>query len=167
MVGEAVAFWNDSVSDLGLPAAFAEPLSATPPSGLRPFENYAHQLSQLAGRLHSSDPGPKPPEALFRLDAEVVVLLSAQGLMPFAWPYGDDGRSFVAIPAGDEREHVVRNVIAHELGHVLGLKHTREPGVLMCQPCDTSARNGGQSRFLPLTEIDRERLRSFLGGTRP
>ena len=49
MVGEAVAFWNDSVSDLGLPAAFAEPLSATPPSGLRPFENYAHQLSQLAG----------------------------------------------------------------------------------------------------------------------
>ena len=167
MVAEAVSFWNDSVSDLGLPAAFAEPFSATPPSGLRPFENYAHQLSQLAGRLHSSDPGPRPPEALFRVEAEVVVLLSAQSLMPFAWPYGDDGRYFVAIPSGDEREHVVRNVIAHELGHVLGLKHTREPGVLMCQPCDTSARNGGQSRFLPLTEVDRERLRSFLGGTRP
>jgi len=82
MVGEAATFWNETVSDLGLPAAFAEPLSATPPSGLRPFENYAHQLSQLAGRLHSSAPGPAPPPALLGLDAEVVVLLSAQALSP-------------------------------------------------------------------------------------
>ena len=43
-----------------------------------------------------------------------------------------------------------------------------EPGVLMCQPCDTSsARSGGQPRFLPLTDLDRERLRTFLEGTRP
>lgn len=169
MVGEAATFWNETVSDLGLPAAFAEPLSATPPSGLRPFENYAHQLSQLAGRLHSSAPGPAPPPALLGLDAEVVVLLSAQALMPFAWPYTDDGRHFVAVPAGDERDHVVRNVIAHELGHVLGLKHVREPGVLMCQPCDTSAAAGGGDgpRFLPLTDIDRERLRAFLGRSGP
>ena len=104
-----------------------------------PSRNYAHQLSQLAGRLHSSDPGPAPPPALVGLDAEVVVLLSAQNLMPFAWPYGDDLRYFVAVPSGDEREDVTRNVIAHELGHVLGLKHIREPGVLMCQPCDTSS----------------------------
>ena len=167
MVGDAVSFWNGAVSELGLAGPFSEPGHQGPPEGLRPFENYAHQLSQLAGRLHSSDPGPKPPEALFRVDAEVVVLLSAQNLMPFAWPYGDDGRYFIAIPAGDERDNVVRNVIAHELGHVLGLKHLREPGVLMCQPCDTSARTGDQPRFLPLTEVDRERLRSFLGGPRP
>lgn len=167
MVGDAVSFWNGAVSELGLAGPFSEPGHQGPPEGLRPFENYAHQLSQLAGRLHSSDPGPKPPEALFRVDAEVVVLLSAQNLMPFAWPYGDDSRYFIAIPAGDERDNVVRNVIAHELGHVLGLKHLREPGVLMCQPCDTSARTGDQPRFLPLTEVDRERLRSFLGGPRP
>lgn len=167
MVGEAVSFWNETVSDLGLAGPFSKPGHQVPPEGLRPFENYAHQLSQLAGRLHSSGPGPAPPEALFRVEAEVVVLLSAQDLMPFAWPYGDDGRYFVAIPSGDERDNVVRNVIAHELGHVLGLQHTREPGVLMCQPCDTSARHGDQPRFLPLTELDRERLRSFLGGSRP
>ncbi len=167
MVGDAVSFWNEAVFDLGLAAPFSKPGREAPPEGLRPFENYAHQLSQLAGRLHSSDPGPAPPEALFRVDAEVVVLLSAQNLMPFAWPYGEDARYFVAIPSGDERDHVVRNVIAHELGHVLGLKHVREPGVLMCQPCDTSARSRGEPPFLPLTELDRERLRSFLGGTGP
>lgn len=164
MVDDAVSFWNAAVSDLGLAGPFSEPGHETPPVGLRPFENYAHQLSQLAGRLHSSDPGPAPPEALFLVDAEVVVLLSAQNLMPFAWPYGDDGRYLVAIPAGDERDNVVRNVIAHELGHVLGLKHLREPGVLMCQPCDTSAGSDSQPRFLPLTDLDRERLRNFLGG---
>ena len=168
MVGDAVRFWNRSVSELGFGSVFTEPRLATRPEGLRPFENYGHQLSQLAGRLNSSDPGPEPPEALFEVDAEVVVLLSAQNLMPFAWPYGEDGRYFVAVPAGDARHNVVRNVIAHELGHVLGLKHLREPGVLMCQPCDTSsAHSRGQPRFLPLTDLDRERLLTFLEGTRP
>ncbi len=145
-------------------------------AGLRPFENYAHQLSRLAGRLHASGPGPAPPEALFAVEAEVVVLLSVQNLMPFAWPYGEGGRYFVAVPAGEERENVLRNVIAHELGHVLGLKHLAEPGVLMCQPCDTSTAISrdqaagpspataavDQPRFLPLTDLDRERLRTFL-----
>ncbi|MXX61593.1 MAG: matrixin family metalloprotease [Holophagales bacterium] len=167
MVAEAVSFWNGTVSELGLAGPFSEPGHQAPPEELRPFENYAHQLSQLAGRLDSSTPGPQPPEALLRVDAEVVVLLSAQSLMPFAWPYGDDGRYFVAIPSGDERDNVVRNVIAHEFGHVLGLKHIRQPGVLMCQPCDTSARSSNHPRFLPLTDLDRERLRSFLGGTEP
>ncbi len=167
MVDQAVSFWNGSVSDLGLSAVFADAEFLVPPEGLRPFENYAHQLSQLAGRLHSSAPGPSPPEALFTVEAEVVVLLSAQNLMPFAWPLGEDGRHFVAVPAGDERENVVRNVIAHELGHVLGLKHVREPGVLMCQPCDTSTALGqDEPRFLPLTEVDRARLRSSLVGVR-
>ncbi len=168
MVVDAAAFWNRAASAVGFASAFADPLLVSPPRSLRPFENYAHQLSQLAGRLHSSDPGPEPPEALFAVDAEVVVLLSAQNLMPFAWPYGEDGRHFVAVPSGDEREDVTRNVIAHELGHVLGLEHIREPGVLMCQPCDTSsARSRDQPRFLPLTDLDRERLRTFLEGTRP
>lgn len=165
MVGDAVSFWNRSVRELGFGSVLDEPRLATPPEGLRPFENYAHQLSQLAGRLNSSAPGPEPPEALFEVDAEVVVLLSAQHLMPFAWPYGEDGRYFVAVPSGDERDNVVRNVIAHELGHVLGLKHLRQPGVLMCQPCDTSSSDSrGEPRFLPLTDLDRERLRTFLGG---
>jgi predicted Zn-dependent protease len=97
--------------------------------------------------------------------------------MPFAWPldrWSDAGgattasglpRYFVAIRAvqpkrsGDDK--VLRNVIAHELGHTLGLTHHRATATLMCGPCSSLAAEDNPQEWLPLTAADRERLRAL------
>ena len=172
---EAIAFWNRTLEDLGLDLRLR--MSDVVVSESRLLENYARQVSQRGGRLPRGSAGPQPPAELRELDADTVVLLSRQPLMPFAWPldrWSNAGgsttgsglpRYFVAIRAvqpkrsGDDK--VLRNVIAHELGHTLGLTHHRATATLMCGPCSSLAAEDNPQEWLPLTAADRERLRAL------
>ena len=94
------------------------------------------------------------------LGGDLIVLLSAQRILSFAWPIGDPARYLVAIRTDRipplDGPGTARNVAAHELGHTLGLTHHDGAGTLMCGSCDMSVAEPGA--FLPLTAADRARL---------
>lgn len=161
---EAVAFWNDRLAELGVETRFAEPRVVVESPVERAVENYARQVAQRATRLPAGDAEPPPPAALDDLGADVVLLLSRQDILSFAWPLPRvlPPRYLVVIRRvrGPYRTDpmVTKHVVAHELGHALGLDHNAEPHTLMCGPCQPLTAEPDATGFLPLTAGDRARL---------
>ena len=117
----AVAFWNRTLADLGLDVRLREAALVVDSPDMRGIETFARFVSQRGGRIPRGRDGPQPPPELIALGGDVVVLLSRQPLMPFAWPLIGSPDHLVAIrtlrPRRLRDDTVLRNVIAHELGH--------------------------------------------------
>ena len=161
MAFDAVKFWNEVLVDLGLNMRLVEELHVAPPI-TRALENYARSISQRAGRLRGGPGEPDAPTEITDFGAEAVLLLSRQDLMSFAWPLPRRPGHFVAIEedrtAMAVNPNIARNIIAHEIGHTLGLRHNRDPTTLMCGPCRTNELAVDRPEYMGLTERDRRRL---------
>lgn len=161
MALDAIAFWNDVLAELDLNVRLVEEIHVASPV-TRALENYARSISQRAGRLRGGPGEPDAPAEVTDFGVEAVLLLSRQDLMSFAWPLPRRPGHFVAIE--DDRAamavnpNIARNVIAHELGHTLGLRHNRDPTTLMCGPCRTHELAVDRPEYMRLTERDRRRL---------
>ena len=160
---DAVAFWNETLADLGSETRLVEPVVVF--GMLRPVENYARLIAQRVGRLPvPEDLEPEVPSELSNLGADIVLLLSGQDIMSYAWalPHTESGRHLVVIrkvrglDRGDPM--VSRHVVAHELGHTLGLLHNEEAHTLMCGPCQPLIAKSDARGFLPLTATERAYL---------
>ena len=159
VVREAVAHWNQTFSELGTPFHLG---ALTVVAGSVP----ADDLRALSEQSQSALSRIKLPASVDRFSGDLLVVLSDADFISFA--ARGSQRTIIGIKNGNAipltQPNVLRNVIAHELGHSIGLPHNDDPKLLMCgrpAPCRPGAFQSDTPHFFPLSAAEKERLRTL------
>jgi hypothetical protein len=159
LVDEAVSFWNRTLQDIGSGFQLGP---VTRVVGPVPEE----ALRSLSASIIQGVRGPMSiPQVLRDLPGDLTIVLADSAFVSFAGPFDANWRRVVGIRGTSapplNLPNVARNLIAHELGHAIGLGHNDDPSKLMCgrpAPCRPDIFRSDEPRFFPLTDDEKRRL---------
>jgi hypothetical protein len=169
LLAEAVRFWNETLAGLGSGFRLGSMVVVT-----QPVPDQA--LVRLSEAVLSFDPANRTPYqnayravALDLLDKDLVVMLAENAdFISFTASVNlMNGNHHAVVAIKSTRlaplnlPNVAQNVIAHELGHAIGLQHNADPTMLMCgrpNPCRPDAFMSGMPRYYPLTQAEKSSL---------
>jgi hypothetical protein len=156
-VSEAIDHWNDQLAALGSSLRFAP---ATWSEERLPEEDLWALSEGVRARRRLDR-----PSGLKRIKGDLVIAFSSSDLISVGIAPRRFGRALVVLRRGDgpplSLPNVARNVVTHEIGHVLGLDHNQELGTLMCgppAPCRPLLFRSDATVYFPLTDAERRAL---------
>jgi hypothetical protein len=157
-VQEAIEYWNEHLAGLNVKLRLG-PVSI---ANLTVSDEVLRRISD-----NTLAPGRRIelPAPLVQGAGNINIALSGTDLISVGYPPTGGRTGFVILRQGDipplSLPNVARNVVAHELGHVLGLPHNRDPTLLMCgrpADCRPAAFQSPVKRFFPLTDEEKRAL---------
>jgi len=110
--------------------------------------------------LTTEDAGPETRKHVADIGSSIVVVLQDEPAISFVHDRRLGGSVVVVITAASglpARPNVLRNIVAHELGHAIGLQHNDAPESLMCgapAPCSVNRFESTRAHHFPLTLHD-------------
>jgi len=156
-VHEAVDFWNQQLEELGTPFRLG---AVTHVTELVPGD----YLKTTSAAVLEGKSKPEPPESVKNIPGDIIVALSDMSFISFASIPGSEYciigiRNFEVSPL--DLTNVGRNLIAHELGHAIGLGHHNDPTKLMCgrpADCRPDDFHCDREQFFPIDEDNKSYL---------
>ncbi len=159
-VKEAVAHWNDELAELGASLRLGP---VTRSDGPRPDEATLQEISD--NTISSSGFRNGMPD-LRPFHADIVIFLASSDLISVGFaPHWNRPGMIILREADDpplSMSNVARNVVAHELGHVLGLQHNDDRALLMCgrpASCRPFVYRSPEPHWFPLSDEEKAYLK--------